>query len=73
MNEDQKRRMYDALKRIARGYQSADQLRRNSERQYGLDYTEALEYAYENMQQDARNAIAGLRRPREKKEPRDGS
>jgi len=63
MNEDQQRRMYDALKRIARGYQTPDQLRRNSERQYGLDYAEALEFAYENMQQDARNAIRGLRRP----------
>ena len=67
MNEDQQRRMYDALKRIARGYQAPDQLRRNSERQYGLDYAEALEYAYENMQQDAKNAIKGLRRPAEKK------
>lgn len=63
MNEDQQRRMYDALKRIARGYQTPDQLRRNSERQYGLDYADVLEFAYENMQQDARNAIRGLRRP----------
>ena len=67
MTGDQQRRMYDALKRIARGYQTPDQLRRGSEKQYGLDYTEALEYAYENMQQDARNAIKGLRRPRESK------
>lgn len=69
MNEDQQRRMYDALKRIARGYQTPDQLRRNSERQYGLDYAEALEFAYENMQQDARTAIRGLRRPAAKDHP----
>lgn len=67
MSEDQQRRMYDALKRIARGYQTPDQLRRGSEKQYGLAYTEALEYAYENMQQDAKNAIKGLRRPKEAK------
>lgn len=35
---------FDALRRITQ-YQSPDQLRRNSEREYGLDFNEALEYA----------------------------
>lgn len=58
-------RIYDTLKRIAHGYQTTGQLRRGAERNraYGLEYHEALEYAYENMQQDAKDAIKGLRRP----------
>jgi hypothetical protein len=32
---------YDTLKRIAKGYQTPDQLRRNSERDFGCRYHEA--------------------------------
>lgn len=52
------------LERIAKGYQTPDQLRRSSQREWGLDYEEALEYAYDNIQQLAKNAIKGLRKPK---------
>jgi hypothetical protein len=55
-------RLYDALKRITR-YQSPDHLRRTAERKYGLDGDEAIEMAYENVLNEARSAISGLRRP----------
>ena len=53
-------RLYDALKRITK-YQTPDQLRRSSQKQWGLDYEEALGYAYENIQQTAKDAIKGVR------------
>lgn len=56
-------RYYDALKVIAKSYQTAEQLSRNAG-QYGLDHLEELEMAYENMQQVAKNAIHGRRRPK---------
>jgi hypothetical protein len=49
-----------ALKRIA-AYESPDRLSRNAGKQYGLDGAEAVEMAYENMQQEARNAVRGVR------------
>jgi len=55
---------YDALKRIAKNYQTPDQLRRNSERDFGCSYHEALEMAYENLQWEASRAIHGKRRPK---------
>lgn len=54
---------YDTLKRIARGYQTVEQMRRNGGR-YGLTDTEEIEFAYENMQQEAERAIKGKRRPK---------
>jgi hypothetical protein len=53
---------YEALRRIARHYQTADQIRRGAG-QYGLSHLEELEMAYENMQQEAVRAIKGRRRP----------
>lgn len=53
---------YDALKRIA-SYQSPTQMRRGAEKQYGLDYEEALEMAYENVLEEAKAAVRGKRRP----------
>ena len=58
-------RLYDALSFIAKGYQSPEQLRRTSEAKYGLRYEEALEYAYENLISDAKEAIRGVRRPKQ--------
>lgn len=55
---------YDALKRITQ-YQSAERLLRSSEKDWGLSSSEALEYAYENIQQEAKNAIRNKRRPKE--------
>jgi hypothetical protein len=56
-------RLYFALKKITR-YQSPAYLRRNSRRDWGCEYEEALEYAYENIQQTAKDAIKGMREPR---------
>lgn len=50
-----------ALRRIA-AYDSPARLRRESEGRYGLDYAEALEMAYENMQGEAKAALKGLRK-----------
>jgi len=59
-------RLYDALRTIARGYQSPTQLHRNAEREFGCDGAEAIEMAYENIQQLAANAIRGVRLRRAK-------
>ena len=55
--------IYDALKRITR-YASTDQMRRNSQRNYGLEYVEMLEMAYENVKNEAASALKGMRRPK---------
>lgn len=44
--------MLESFKRIA-NYQTTEQLRKNSEKEYGLDYEEALEMAYENIKMEA--------------------
>jgi hypothetical protein len=49
------------LRKIAKDYQTSEQLRRNSEKEYGLDYSEALEYAYDNLQTEAKTASKGLK------------
>ena len=60
--KDQFNRMRSTLKRIASDYQTPEQLRRKSEKQYGLSADEAIEFAYENIQQEAKNAVAGVRK-----------
>lgn len=60
---EQQQRLYDTLKRIARGYMTPTQIRRDS-RQAGLDYDEYLEMSYENIQSEAAAAIKGVRRPK---------
>lgn len=65
MKLEQQQRMYDTLKRISKGYMTPDQLRRQARRaetNYGFEYEEALEMAYENIQAEAAAAIKGLRR-----------
>lgn len=57
------RRLYDALKRIS-SYQSPDRIRRFGAQQWGLDDpSEAIEMAYENVLEEAKSAIRGMRRP----------
>jgi hypothetical protein len=58
-------RLYDALKKITK-YQTPAQIQRSSEKRWGLGYAEAMEYAYENIQQTAKNAIKGVRLPKRK-------
>ena len=55
-------RLFDALKRIA-SYHSTASLKHSSERLYGLESNEALEYAYDNVLLEAKQAIRGMRRP----------
>jgi hypothetical protein len=67
MNEKQRQQfqqMYHALYLISKKYMTPEQMQRKSNRMYGLEYSEALEYAYENMQTTARNAIRGVRLPK---------
>lgn len=58
-------KMYNALKRITQ-YQSPERLRRTSQKQLGLEYEEALEYAYENVIADAKHGLKGVRLPKRK-------
>lgn len=54
-------KMWAALKKISRLYQTPDQVRRTAGELTGLDYTEALEMAYENIRADAKTAIKGVK------------
>lgn len=53
-------KLFDALKRIA-AYDPPERIRRNSQRDYGLDADEAIEYAYENVIGEAKHATKGVR------------
>lgn len=55
--------MRSALKQIATGYQTPDQIRRGSEKDFGLEYSEDLEMSYENIQETAKQSVKGVRRP----------
>lgn len=61
--EERYTKMYLALRRIAKGYVSTAQVDRNAER-LGLSPHEFLEYAYENIQQEAKNGLRGVRIPK---------
>jgi hypothetical protein len=54
-------KMYAALHRIAKYYQTPDQLRKNSKGDFSLGFSECLEMAYENLQAEASQAIKGIR------------
>jgi len=55
--------IYYTLKRITQ-YQTVSQLRKASKAQYGLDFDEAIEYAYENIIAEARAGLSGVRLPK---------
>ena len=62
--EKQKRQynlMLGTLRRIVNHYQTPDQLRKSSEKEYGLDYEETLEMAYENIQNEAKAVIKNVK------------
>lgn len=65
MPTDNELRYYDALKRITE-YATVEQLRRGAEKDYGLPFEEALEYAFENIKGEAEAAVRGRRRPKVK-------
>lgn len=58
---DLERKLYTALRRIARDYQPAERLLRHGD--CGLEGPEALEAAYDNLQWEAATAIKGIRCP----------
>ena len=62
LQQKQFNQMLAILTRIAKSYQTPKQLRRSAEKEFGLDYQEALEMSYENMQEDAKHAIKGVKR-----------
>ena len=63
MKNNNEQRYFDALRRIA-SYDPPERIRKHSERDYGLPGDEVIEYAYENVINDARLAIKGRRRPK---------
>jgi hypothetical protein len=58
---EQFNKMRAALLRISKSYQTPAQLRKSSKKQFGLDYEEALEMTYENIQGEAAAAIKGVK------------
>lgn len=65
--QEQFTRMYLTLQRIAKDYMTPEQLRKKTDKIYGLNYTEALEMSYENIQEEARQAIQGIKKPKPQK------
>ena len=57
---------FDALQRIAKHYCSAATILATADKRYGLEPSEALEMAYENLRDEARLAIKGHRRPKDR-------
>ena len=53
--------MREALRVIAEDYYSINALRAVSEARYGIHSDDAVEQAYENMRNDAKNAIRNVR------------
>lgn len=54
--------MHTALKRIGM-YQTPKQLRKDSSKDWGIDFEEAIEMAYENIQQEAKAGVKNIRIP----------
>lgn len=57
-------KLYTALHRIANDYMTSEQLHRRSPKMYGLDGSEAIEMAYDNILLEAKAAIKGVRKPK---------
>ena len=56
-------RMLETLKRISK-YLKPEYLEKHSRKLYGLDYHETLEMSYENVIQEAKNGMKGVRKLR---------
>lgn len=56
---------FDILKRIA-SYDSLEKIEKTAEKNYGLTPHEVLEMAYENVLLEAKSAVKGKRRPKDK-------
>jgi len=72
MNQQQFERMHRALQAISKHYLSPEKLRKECGRGYGagIEYQEALEMAYENMQSLAKSTLKGIRLPKQKASPK---
>jgi len=53
--------MFSALQKISL-YMKVEEIREGSEDEYGLEFEEALEMAYENMQSEAINALEMIKK-----------
>lgn len=53
--------MLHTLKKISKAYMTPEKLRKQSEKEYGLEFEECIEMAYDNIQSDAANASKGIR------------
>lgn len=52
--------MRDALNKIANDFFTAEEILGNSMEEYGLEPQEAIQYAYANIQQIAKEAVQGV-------------
>lgn len=69
MNEKHYAQMFAALQRI-KAYQSPERLKKRAWSDWGLDDKgEAVEMAYENVLQEARSGLKGVRKPTQKPKP----
>lgn len=59
--KEQFNRMRATLKRIANEYESPDDIEKHAEKKWGLPVDDAIRYAYDNVQDEARNAVKGVR------------
>ncbi|RRJ97841.1 hypothetical protein Ga0100231_005115 [Opitutaceae bacterium TAV4] len=60
---EREQKLYNALKRISQ-YAPPDNMRKHSEKAFGLDPDECIEMAYENVIAEAKAATKGMRRPK---------
>jgi len=58
---EQFNKMRKSLIKISKVYQTTSQLKRNSVKDFGLNWDEAIEMAYENIQGEALFACKGVR------------
>lgn len=54
--------MVDVLNKISKSYYTPTQLRKNSEKVFGLEFEECIEMTYENIQTDALCCVKGIKK-----------
>jgi hypothetical protein len=53
--------MRHTLLRISKQYMNSQKLRKESESEYGLEFEESIEMAYDNIQSEAKAAVKGVK------------
>ncbi|MGN6435959.1 MAG: hypothetical protein ACTHMM_05470 [Agriterribacter sp.] len=53
--------MLHTLRKISKDYMSSEKIQKNSDKMYGLDYAEALEMSYDNIQNEAAVSCKGVK------------